>query len=71
MLVDKYDPATNSTIKVPVQTGGVGMGGVNPSSGVTTGGAVPGSAPGFNMGQKAPEVRYKNPPCSRPKCVRV
>ena len=54
-LVDKYDPATNSTIKVPVQTGGVGMGGVNPSSGVTTGGAVPGSAPGFNMGQKAPD----------------
>lgn len=50
-LVDKYDPATNSTSKIPVQTGGYGMGGVNPSTGA---GGGPGGPRGFDAGMKAP-----------------
>jgi len=50
-LVDKYDPATNTTTKVPVQTSGFGMGGVNPASGQPVG---TGTVGGFNAGMKAP-----------------
>jgi hypothetical protein len=46
-LVDKFDPATNTTVKVPVQTGGYGMSGVNPATGA-------GTPSGFNAGMKAP-----------------
>lgn len=63
-LVDKWDPATNTTTKVPVQTGGAGMSGVGPT-GQVTGGKSPvatvknnypasGATLGFNTGMKAP-----------------
>ena len=46
-LVDKWDPNTNTSSKVPVQTSGYGMKGVGP------GGQTQG-APGYNTGMKAP-----------------
>jgi hypothetical protein len=54
-LVDKYDPNTGHTVKVPVQTSGYGMGGTNPNTGAPTGGAPPnGKTPGFDAGMKPP-----------------
>jgi len=50
-LKDVYDPSTNTTRGVPVQTGGWGMGGVNPNTGQGTAGAAPA---GVNLGMKAP-----------------
>lgn len=48
-LKDVFDPATNSNRAVPIQTGGFGMQGVNPSA---AGAAPPGG--GVNLGMKAP-----------------
>jgi len=57
-LVDKYDPATQTTTKVPVQTGGYGMQGVGPTGGAVGIGAPgkggPAQAPGYNTGYKPP-----------------
>lgn len=50
-LVDRYDPNTQTTTKIPVQTGGYGMSGVNPSKGAPP--AAQGPA-GFNTGYKPP-----------------
>jgi hypothetical protein len=46
-LVDKWDPNTNTSSKVPVQTGGYGMQGVKP-------GGQTANTPGYNIGMKPP-----------------
>lgn len=46
-LKDVFDPSSNTTRAVPVQTGGFGMAGNNPSTGA-------GPTTGFNLGMKAP-----------------
>ena len=48
-LTDVYDPATNTTRKVPIQSGGFGMTGVNPSA---VGGGTPKG--GVDIGVKPP-----------------
>jgi len=47
-LVDKWDPNTNQTTKVPVQTSGYGMQGARPGNPTAAG------VPGYNIGYKAP-----------------